>query len=1233
MSALLRDIFTIPETTSTSDYVLRLTESVDDAHLARTLADYVVTPEIARSFDAALGAVAQAIRDNKSQGRFLTGSFGSGKSHFMAVLHALLRQDPRARAIPELATPIARHDPELQDRRVLPLTFHLLGAKSLEQALFDGYLRQIGELHPDSNPPILHQTDQLLANAESMRAKMGDEQFFAGMNEGSGGGDVWGAVLGEGGTWDATSYSAARAASADDQRRIDLVAALKKHWFPSFQGQATHIGLDEGLTAISAHAASLGYDAVVLFLDELVLWLAFQIRNQAFFGAEAQKITKLVEGGQGGRRIPFVSFIARQMDLRRWLADSGASGSEQTALEQAFQFQEGRFPQIRLGDDNLPWVAHKRLLAPQDADAEAEIRRAFDALDRRSEAWDVLLDGINTDDRHRGADEQQFRLTYPFSPALMSTLRSLASVMQRERTALKVMQQILVDRRDDLTIDDVVPVGDAFDYLVTGAAGDQPLDEAAAALFRSANDLYRNRLLPAILSNHNLTRDDVEAGLVTPGLQADLRLAKTLLLSAVAPNVPALKSLTASRLASLNHGSIRTPLPGGEAHMVLSKVRNWATTIPEIRVENSSQNPLIQVQLADVEYETVVERARGEDNEGRRRELIKRLVSESLGLQLGDQDMMGVHHHKVVWRGSPRVVELVFGNVRDSSWLSDQHFRANPDAWRFVIDHPFDDSGHSAAEDQRRIDDMRARNWDEQTIVWLPRFFSETRMRDVSRLVILNFLLEGSGDRYDTYADHLSEPQRQLAKALLLAQRDALLHQLRQAVQVAYDVESSSGGEHVVPDSHPDVLSSLTPSFTPRPPAGGTLRQAFDGLVDDAFAATYPGHPDFQPSDTEVRARDLQVVYDYVERALGDPENRISLGPEASVLRRLANPLGVGRAAETHFLMGDSYFGTWGPEFERRMGARDDDGPVTVRDVRQWIAGMEPRLGLTTDVSDLVILAWAALRRRAWFAHGGAIPTPRVGQLRPEMELREQELPDPQTWATATALAASLFGIHAPAYMTPTGVANLADEVHNRAVALTDGAHRLVGALEQARTRLSLGPAPHQGRLATARSTVDLVDALRGLKGLAVINRLAASTIAEPLRASRSLDSADAVARGLSSYTWERLDPLVNAARQEGPRADEASRILARLKQAVEADEFAEPLSPALKHAEDRVFAWLANVDTTTVAPDPTPTVGPKKSGRTRLRGGQGIEGVTRDLADFAADNPGVDIVVEWRVE
>ncbi len=97
------------------------------------------------------------------------------------------------------------------------------------------------------------------------------------------------------------------------------------------------------------------------------------------------------------------------------------------------------------------------------------LREAFERLDRRPEVWDVLLDGVHTDESHRGSDEQAFRLTYPFSPALISTLRSLASVMQRERTALKVMQQILVDRRDSLTVDDVIPAGDAFGYLVSGS--------------------------------------------------------------------------------------------------------------------------------------------------------------------------------------------------------------------------------------------------------------------------------------------------------------------------------------------------------------------------------------------------------------------------------------------------------------------------------------------------------------------------------------------------------------------------------------------------------------------------------------------------------------------------------------------------------------------------------------------------------------------------------------------
>ena len=170
--------------------------------------------------------------------------------------------------------------------------------------------------------------------------------------------DEWSAVLEGEQAWDAASYEAARAAAPGSEARQRLVSALVKAYFTAFTQTAEFVSLDEGLAAISRHAKGLGYDAVVMFLDELVLWLAFSVRNRELFGREAQKITKLVESGSGERAIPLVSFVARQMDLRRYFVDQGGGmGAEQDALDNAFRHQEGRFLTIRLGDDNLPYVA------------------------------------------------------------------------------------------------------------------------------------------------------------------------------------------------------------------------------------------------------------------------------------------------------------------------------------------------------------------------------------------------------------------------------------------------------------------------------------------------------------------------------------------------------------------------------------------------------------------------------------------------------------------------------------------------------------------------------------------------------------------------------------------------------------------------------------------------------------------------------------------------------------
>ncbi len=194
---------------------------------------------------------------------------------------------------------------------------------------------------------------------------------------------------------------------------------------------------------------------------------------------------------------------------------------------------------------------------------------------------------------------------------------------------------------------------------------------------------------------------------------------------------------------------------------MLAKVKDWARSVPEIHIGGEQRNPVIRVQLSDVDYESVVERARGEDNEGRRRELIKELVRDALGRKRGPCGRDSVRHAHA-WSGAARAreVDLVFGNVRDTSWLTDDHFRARPGTWRFVVDHPFDEHGHTAAEDLARLDQLLMQPAPRPPWCGCPGSCPRTGMRELSRLVMLDWLLTGPGERWTSHADHLPEVDR-----------------------------------------------------------------------------------------------------------------------------------------------------------------------------------------------------------------------------------------------------------------------------------------------------------------------------------------------------------------------------------------------------------------------------------------------------------------------------------------
>jgi hypothetical protein len=215
---------------------------------------------------------------------------------------------------------------------------------------------------------------------------------------------------------------------------------------------------------------------------------------------------------------------------------------------------------------------------------------AKDEMDAAFERTARMKDSVMSILLTQEGDRKMFRKVYPFSPALVQTLIAVSSVLQRERTALKVMMQLLVDHRETLELGEIIPVGDLFDVV---AHGDEAFSQEMAIHFDNAKRLYHQKLLPVLEKQHGVRREDVERlpynDPQRTSFRNDDRLVKTLLLSALVPEVESLRGLNAEKLAALNHGTIKSPIPGKEAAEVLRRCRAWAASVGEIRIGEEAE--------------------------------------------------------------------------------------------------------------------------------------------------------------------------------------------------------------------------------------------------------------------------------------------------------------------------------------------------------------------------------------------------------------------------------------------------------------------------------------------------------------------------------------------------------------------------------------------------------------------------------------------------------------------
>lgn len=1194
MTQLVKDLLDLPETVRKGDFVEKIGDAV--AHARRTAETFVVTPALAEAFDRALALVGSALRDGRSQAAYLHGSFGSGKSHFMALLSLLLSGNEEAWAKPELHALRDKHG-FVGKKKLLELHFHMVGKKSVESAIFDEYVSFVRREHPSAALPGLFADEELFEDARKLLEELGDERFFAPMNEGTTGGeaDGWGA-LEDIDRWDRARFEAA-IASAVPEERSELFSALAKSRFKAADKVGTYVDIDEGLAVMARHAKALGYDAVVLFLDELILWLAHKASDHAWLHNEVQKMVKLVEAQEMHREVPLVSFIARQRNLADMVGEELA-GAESARLSESLKHWEGRFSTITLEDRNLPAIVEKRILRPKDDAAKAALDEAFAALQSRARgAWDTLV---------ASETPEAFRKLYPFSPALVDALVALSNSLQRQRTAIKLLVELLVEHMDDLTVGEVMRVGDLFDVL---AGGEDATDGVMRARFDAAKKLYEYELLPLIRQSRGTDspercqrkRNDhpVRIGCsncAERACRADNRLAKTLLIASLVPNVEALRDLTVSRLVQLNHGSLRSPLPGGENQLALAKLRDWAAEIGQLRL-GDQQDPPVSIRLEGVSLKPILDAARDRDNPGARQRVVRDLLFEAMGIgEAGDLNK----EHKHTWRNTERKGRIRFGNIRK---MGPEQLACAPEHdFQVVVDYPFDEPGFGPNDDLQVLLDFEEQGTGSWTVSWLPSFFSREINDLLGDLVVLDHILARENTR--AYLAHLRLDDRDRAQLDLENLRSQKKARVIQALEQAYGVRSQNAADLDPSASVEEHLRLLKPGAQLLRRQGGTLADTLTAVVDALLEARYPRHPKLGRKLTSQFVESMVASFGHI---IDSEDKRIPADRQlvADVAGTLGE-LGLVRAAENAILlMPDRTL----QRIEQARNREHAERP-TVAQVRRWI-DEHGNMGLQQAAMDLVVRCYARAEARTFVLHGKPYTPDAKRPIPDEVELEKPDLPGLADWTRALGLAGSLFGISLSSRaLHADNLKRFEQQLLEALAAVRGPAQRLPEVLaERLRERDIATDAP---RLATAESGRALVESLDGLRGRSLVEALAAF---EPKNSASALSKQLAQAPNALALVGDELvfGPFAQLAARAASDDEKAAALLESVDRVLRQDELNGPLSE-LRALANEALAHLR----------PPVGEGPKPPPPDRIH-----RGAERVVRDGSIDRRGADAVHE----
>jgi hypothetical protein len=848
-----------PEDIRAMGFVVKLRElDAGSEEVAQLVRDYVVTPAVEKELPRILDDMKQVFDRGEEYGRFIHGSFGSGKSHFMTMLSLLVEGSTPAwkkfrpllnahhGAKTSKGAEAADHEAWLSKAGLLVVRIHMLSVKGkntgLDRAVYEGFnaaLKRRGK-----QPFQFLNVDAIFDEVRREAKEYGDV--------------VWKRLEAESIVGGREDFEAIAAASMQAKERF------ARAWL-TYKGRSTaDAGIDprwsEGLKRMAEHAKAQGFGGIVLMIDEFLLWLAEKSGQE--FVAEINNLNVIVDHNTGQRPSPIFVFVARQRNLQEFFPDL----VDESKIHEHLDHHAKRFEVTKLQDVELRHIVRGRVLRPRNADA---VKAAVSSLsEKHSKVLPALL---------AGGDLDYLRDVYPFHPALIEMLVDVTSLMQRERSALRLLYELLVVHYPKLPLGEFLPVGSAFSAIFpeSGVEASKKVE-----LMQDIHQQFYSRLAPAM----SKMAEEAGAEFNEERRRALDQLVKTVLLAEVSPRLKQ-GGLTIERLVQLNAVDVEGETFRGQVRVAETDLLALSQRVPDLQVAGNGKTALVRYVLGRVSLGEILSRARSKvDNHAQR----FKVFWSALRIALGVADAKGFEEGgknegewDLAWRRTRRRGRLKFGNVREMSY---DDFTPPEGAFAVLVDYPWDEPGHSVDEDRHKAANVRKDRGTRFTSCWLPRHMSPSELGVLTELAAVRYLLSDAGqeDLLETLGPQDKSKvldQAGIRQKTLEGQLDELLREVYirhgEFFSLISDVDSSCPRE--------------------------TLAENLEHIAALLMDRRYPQHPTFlaEPKKHDLEALlgwmidagegSVSVAYDEnvgkVLKTLGQPLELVNLGQTKASLR------------------------------------------------------------------------------------------------------------------------------------------------------------------------------------------------------------------------------------------------------------------------------------------------------------------------------------------------------------